>query len=181
MGDKKRYIQPPSRWKVIVYSCSFAGLAWFFCAFLESERTAFSVSVMGIHRAMARNWLEYSSDYDERACPAKYWNTALLPYYRNRDRLGTKHSGSGSSTFDIGLNPAVSLIKISSLENAKQLPVFVNTTSNGYHALVTKVSVKPIFQNQDIAAWASADGKGHRMKIALLRAMNWEPMFKDNK
>jgi hypothetical protein len=79
------------------------------------------------------------------------------------------------------LNPAVSLIKISSLENAEQLPVFVNTTSNGYHTLVTKESVKPIFQNQDIAAWASADGKGHRMKIALLRAMNWEPMFKDNK
>jgi hypothetical protein len=74
-----------------------AGLVWLFVAFLESERIAFAVSKASTHRALALNWLEYAGDNDDRACPVEKWNTALLPYYKNRDRLGTEVSGSGSS------------------------------------------------------------------------------------
>lgn len=157
-----------------------AGLVWLFFAFLESERAAFAVSKAGANRALALNWLEDAGDNDEIACPAKKWNTALLPYYKNRDRLGIEYSGSGSSKFDIGLNPAVGGIQVSALANAGRLPVFVNTSRAGYHALARKDSIQPIFRNGDSVAWASADAKARRSEISELQSMSWEPVFKLN-
>ena len=155
-----------------------AGLVWLFVAFLESERIAFAVSKASTHRALALNWLEYAGDNDDRACPVEKWNTALLPYYKNRDRLGFEHSGSGATKFDIGLNPAVGGIQVSALANAEQLPVFVNTTRTGYHALAHKDSIKRVFAGRDTVVWASADAKARRSEISDLQSMSWEPIFK---
>jgi hypothetical protein len=156
-----------------------AGLVWFFFAFRESERAAYAVSKAGMHRALALNWLEYAGDNDDRACPVEKWNTALLPYYLNRDRLGFEHSESGATKFDIGLNPAVGGIQVSALANAEQLPVFVNTTRAGYHALAHKDSIQQIYRDGDTAAWASADAKARQTKISELQSMSWEPVFKE--
>lgn len=155
-----------------------AGLVWLFFAFLESERAAYAVSKAGIHRALALNWLEYAGDNDDRACQVEKWNTALLPYYKNRDRLGTEFSGSGATKFDLGLNPAVGGIQVSVLASPDRLPVFVNTTRAGYHALAGKDLIKPIFEKGDTVAWASADAKAQRTKISELRSMSWEPVLK---
>lgn len=155
-----------------------AGLVWLFFAFRESHRAAFAVSKAGANRALALNWLEYAGDNDDRACPMVKWNTALLPYYLNRDHLGFEQSESGATKFDIGLNPAVGGIQVSALANAGQLPVFVNTTRAGYHALARKDSIQPIFRNGDTVAWASADAKAQRTKISELQSMSWEPVFK---
>jgi hypothetical protein len=155
-----------------------AGLVWFFFAFLESERIAFAVSKASSHRALTLNWLEYAGDNDDRACPVEKWSTALLPYYQFRDRLGTESPGSGASKFDIGLNPAVGGIQVSALANAEQLPVFVNTTLTGYHALANKDSIKRVFSGRDTVVWASADAKARRSEISELQSMSWEPVFK---
>jgi len=164
--------------KAIIGLGLVAGLVWLFFAFLEAERMGFAMANASAHRALALNWLEYAGDYDDRACPVEKWNTALLPYYLNRDRLGFEHSGSGSSKFDIGLNPVVGEIQVSALENPDRLPVFVNTTRAGYHALAGKDLIKPIFENGDTVAWASADAKAQRSEISELQAMSWEPIFK---
>lgn len=155
-----------------------AGLVWFFFAFLESERVAFAVAKASSHRALALNWLEYAGDNDDRACPVEKWSTALLPYYQFRDRLGTESPGSGATKFDIGLNPAVGGIQVSALANAEQLPVFVNTTRAGYHALAHKDSIQQIYRDGDTAAWASADAKARQTKISELQSMSWEPVLK---
>ena len=154
-----------------------AGLVWLFFAFLESDRMDYASSKASRYRSLVLNWLEYAGDYDDRACPVEKWNTALLPYYKNRDRLGFEHSGSGATKFDIGLNPAVGGIRVSALANAGQLPVFVSTTRAGYHALAGKDLIKPIFEKGDTVAWASADAKAQRTKISELRSMSWEPIF----
>lgn len=165
--------------KVILGLGLVAGLVWLFFAFLESERWAYAWSKAAANRSLAVNWLEYAGDNDDRACPVEKWNTALLPYYKNRDHLGFEHSGSGATKFDIGLNSAVGGIQVSALANAEQLPVFVNTTRAGYHALASKDSIQPIFRNGDSVAWASADAKARRSGIPELQSMSWEPVLEE--
>ncbi len=163
--------------KAIIGLGLVAGVFWLFFAFLEAERMGFAMAKASAHRALALNWLQYAGDYDDRACPVEKWNTALLPYYKHRDRLGFEHSGSGAAKFDIGLNPAVGGIQVLALANAGGLPVFVNTTRAGSHTLAGKDLIKPIIENGDTVAWASADAKAQRTKISELRSMSWEPIF----
>lgn len=163
----------------MVMCCCPVGGAVLFPVFSQAKVAAQTQRSLSNLRDMSAAMHEYSSDFDDVACPLEGWNLNLAEYGRDENGRAFFFADpleKGRQMY--GLNLGICGLNLSKIEDMSKVIEFGVTSQEGVDLPLTPENLRPVSNQPYRSLWVTVDGAAKKALIDEAKRLQWKPTLK---
>lgn len=157
--------------------CCPLGGAVLFPVFSQAKLAGKTALSLGNLKDLSSAMSEYSSDWDDRACPLQGWNANMADIGDDEGSASILKDPLENSKLRYGLNPGVCGVNLMEIEDMSKVIEFGASTQEGVDLSLTAGTLRPVSLQPYRTIWVTVDGAAKKALIDEAQRLQWKPVL----